>query len=66
MEPGEQNLQEVDPLGGELPSFVKLCHDPVTLMPFNPGDQDPDMPPTKEDETKLSQLPSLYPSDFVG
>jgi len=63
--PGEQNLQ-IDPLGGELPSFVKLCHDPVTLMSFNPGGQDPDMPPTKEDETKLSQLPMCHPSELVG
>jgi len=27
----------VDPLGGELPSFMKLSHDPVTLMSFNAG-----------------------------
>ncbi len=52
-------------LGGELPSFVKLSHDPVTQMPFDPGGQDPDMPPTQEDETKLSQPPTFHPSDLV-
>jgi len=65
IEPGEQNLR-VDPLGGEPPSFVKLSHDPVTQMSFDPGGQDPNTPPTKEDETKLSQLPMFHPSDLVG
>jgi len=63
--PGEQNLR-VDPLGGEPPSFVTLSHDPVTQMPFDPGGQDPDSPPTKEDETNSSQLPMFHPSDLVG
>jgi len=62
---GEQNLQ-VDPLGGEPPSFVKLSHDPDSQMPFDPGGQDPDSPPTNEDETKSSQLPTCHPSDLVG
>jgi len=35
-------------------------------MPFDPGGQDPDSPPTNEDGTKLSQLPTFYPSDLVG
>ena len=35
-------------------------------MPFDPGGQDPDLPPTKEDETSLSQLPMFHPSDLVG
>ena len=61
----QQNLR-VDPLGGELPSFVKLSHDPVTQMPFDPGGQDLDSPPTKEDETKSSQLSMFHPSDLVG
>jgi len=65
IEPGEQNLR-VDPLGGEPPSFMKLSHDPVTQMPFDPGGQDLDSTPTKEDETKLSQLPMFHPSDLVG
>jgi len=45
---------------------MKLSHDPVTQMPFDPGGQDPDSPPTKEDETKLSQLLTFHPSDLVG
>jgi len=45
---------------------MKLSHDPVAQMPFDPGGQDPDSPPTKEDETKLSQLPMFHPSDLVG
>jgi len=65
IDPGEQNLR-VDPLGRKLPSFMKLSHDPVTKMPFDPGSQDPDTPLTKEDETKLSQLPMFHPSDLVG
>ncbi len=63
--PGEQNLQ-VDPLGGELPSIGKLSHDPVTQMPFDPSGQDPDSPPTNEDGTKTSQLPTFHPSNLVG
>jgi len=65
IEPGEPNLQ-ANPLGGEPPSFVKLSHDPVTQMPFDPGGQDSDSPPTKEDETNSSQLPTFHPSDLVG
>ena len=65
IEPGEQNLR-VDPLGGEPPSFVKLSHDPVTQIPFDPGGQDPDSLPTNEDGTKSSQLPMFHPSDLVG
>ncbi len=64
-QPGEQNLR-VDPLGRELPSIVKLRHDPVIQMPFDPGGQDPSPSPTIEDETKLSQLPTFHPSDLVG
>ena len=45
IKPGEQNLQ-VDPLGGEAPTIMKLSHDPATRMPFDPGGQDPDSPPT--------------------
>ncbi len=41
IEPGEQNLR-VDPLCGVPPSFMKLSHDPVTKMPFDPGGQDLD------------------------
>jgi len=44
---------------------VKLSHDPVTQMPFDPGGLDPDMPPSKEDETKLSHLSMFHPSDLV-
>ena len=62
--PGEQNLQ-VDPLGGEAPTIMKLTHD-RTQMPFDPGGQDPDSPPTDEEGTKLSQLPMFHPSDLVG
>jgi len=62
---GEQNLQ-VDPLGGEIPSIVKLSHDPVTHMPFDPGGQDPDSPPNHKDGTKSSQLPMFHPSSLVG
>ena len=65
IEPGKQNLR-VDPLGGEPPSFVKLSHDPVTQMPFDPGGHDPNSPPTNKDETKSSQLPMFHPSDLVG
>jgi len=65
--PGEQNLQ-VDPLGGEmLPSIVKLSHDPVTNIPFDPGGQDRDSPPTQENGAKSSQLPAFSPEDtFAG
>jgi len=35
-------------------------------MPFDPGGQDPDSPPTNEDGTKSSQLPTFHPSDLVG
>jgi len=59
---GEQNLQ----VGGETPSIVKLSHDPATQIPFDPGGQDPDSPPTDEDESKSSQLPTFHPSDLVG
>jgi len=45
--PGEQNLR-VDPLGGEVPSIVKLSHNPTPQMPFDPGGPDPDSPPTIE------------------
>jgi len=64
IEPGEQNLR-LDPLGGEPPSFVKLRHDPVTQMPFDPGGHDQTLSPTEE-ETNLSQLPTFHPSDLVG
>jgi len=53
IKPGEQILR-VDPLGGEPPSIVKLTHDPVSPMPFDPGGQDPALPPTNKDETKSS------------
>jgi len=59
IEPGEQNLR-VDPLGGEPPSFVKLSHDPVTQMSFDPGGKDPAQSPTSEEETKSSQLPAFH------
>jgi len=65
MTPGAPNLQ-VDPLGGEPPSIMKLRHDPATQMPFDPGGQDPSPSPTIEDETKSSQLPMFHPSDLVG
>ena len=35
-------------------------------MPFDPGGQDPDSPPTNKDGTKSSQLPMFHPSDLVG
>jgi len=63
--PGEQNLQ-VDPLGGEVPSIVKLSHDPAPQMPFDPGGSDPDSSPHNVDGTKLSQLPMFHPSNLVG
>ena len=63
--PGEQNLR-IDPLGGELPYFVKLIHDPVNQMPFDPGGQDPDSPPTNEDETKSSQLLHATPLTLLA
>ncbi len=45
---------------------MKLSHDPVTHMPFDPSGQDPDSPPMHEDGTKSSQLPTFHPSDLVG
>ena len=63
--PGEQNLR-VDPLGGEAPTIMKLSHDPATQKPFDPNGQNPDSPPTDEDGTKMSQLPTFHPSDLVG
>jgi len=63
--PGEQNLQ-VDPLGGEVPSIMKLSHDPAPQMPFDPGGQAPDSPPPDENGTKMSQLPTFHPFDLVG
>ncbi len=50
-----------------IPSIVKLHHDPVTDMPFDPGGHGHDSPPTQEDGAKSSQL-STSPSDdtFAG
>jgi len=35
-------------------------------MPFDLGGPDPGSPPTDEDGTILSQLPTFHPSDLVG
>ncbi len=64
LEPGLQNLR-VDPIGGEPPSFVKLCNEPATHFPFDPGG-DQAHAPTKEEGTNASQLPMFHPSDLDG
>ncbi len=35
-------------------------------MQFDPGDQDPNLPPIKEEETKSSQLPMFHTPDLVA
>jgi len=45
---------------------MKLSHNPVNQMPFDPGGQDLISSPTNEDGTKLSQLPTFHPSNLVG
>ncbi len=45
---------------------MKLSHNTVTHMPFDPGGLDPDSPPTNKDGTKSSQLPMFHPSNLVG
>jgi len=65
--PGEQNLR-VDLIGGEEPSFVKLCHDATTHQPFNPGGDLTPIPPQAEEKevTYTSQPLRFHPSDLIG
>jgi len=65
--PGEQNLR-IDPIGGEEPPFVKLCHDATTHQPFDPGGDPTLTSPQVEEkgEINTSQPLRFHPSNLIG